>query len=488
MNVLTSAERDFFALVRRAAYSNPFGAERAAIDRQLAAIRGDEVDVLQRVLARLRARLMAVDQRVEITQLSAPDLELVQHGTLFEVFHHFSEAFDALIDAELAAGTRQPVPWSKQLLSRLTARGFSQGHAHRMLGFLWQMQRAFTFIGGGLVGRSPVMGGLREALWNNVFTQDVGRYEVLLWDRMEDFSTVLLGETGTGKGAAAAAIGRSGYIPWDASRGAFAESFTQSFVPINLSEYPESLIESELFGHAKGAFTGAIDDYAGIFQRCSPHGAILLDEIAEVRTPVQVKLLRVLQERAFTPVGSRTPQRFEGRVIAATHQPLDALRAEGRFRDDLWYRLCADVIVVPPLRTRIAEDPHELNDLLAVLLARILGTPNPTVAEEVHAAIVRDLGLDYPWPGNVRELEQVCRRVLLTRRCKPEASPTPTPAASDRADALADALRGGQLDARAVLDHYCALLYAQHGTYERVARVTGLDRRTVKKHVLAAPG
>jgi sigma54-dependent transcription regulator len=96
------------------------------------------------------------------------------------------------------------------------------------------------------------------------------------------------------------AIGRSGFIPFDRKKGCFKESFTRSFIAINLSQYPETLIESELFGHCKGAFTGAVEDYEGVFDRCSPFGAILLDEIGEVGEPIQIKLLQVIQERVFT--------------------------------------------------------------------------------------------------------------------------------------------------------------------------------------------
>jgi transcriptional regulator with PAS, ATPase and Fis domain len=101
-----------------------------------------------------------------------------------------------------------------------------------------------------------------------------------------------------------------------------------------------------LFGHKRGAFTGAIDAHEGVFSRCSAHGAIFLDEIGDVSRPVQIKLLQVLQERTFSPVGSREKLRFRGRVIAATHQPLDDLRDRKIFRDDFFYRLCSDVIVV----------------------------------------------------------------------------------------------------------------------------------------------
>src|SRR6185295_2591919 len=112
---------------------------------------------------------------------------------------------------------------------------------------------------------------------------------------------------------------------------------------------------------------------AGVFERCSPHGAIFLDEIGEIGVPVQIKLLRVLQERTFSGVGGHESRRFEGRVIAATNRSLDALRAEGKFRDDFYYRLCSDVIEVPSLQQRLDEDPSELDVLLAFILRRIVG-------------------------------------------------------------------------------------------------------------------
>ena len=121
-----------------------------------------------------------------------------------------------------------------------------------------------------------------------------------------------------------------------------------------------------------------------------------------------------MQERNFTPVGSHERVRFEGRVIASTNQSMDELRGKKLFRDDFYYRLCSDVIVVPPLRQRIAENPQELDTLLDHTLLRMTGSPSPELRDFVGSAIRKNVPADYIWPGNVRELEQAVRRVLLT--------------------------------------------------------------------------
>jgi transcriptional regulator with GAF, ATPase, and Fis domain len=308
-------------------------------------------------------------------------------------------------------------------------------------------------------------------LWDNIFTHDISWYVRGLWNRMEDFSTLLLGETGTGKGAAAAAIGRSGFIPFNPRIQKFDESFTRAFISINLSQYPETLIESELFGHRKGAFTGAVEKHDGLFARCSPHGAIFLDEIGDVSVPVQIKLLQVLQERTFSPVGSHEKLRFKGRVIAATNKSVDVLRREGKFRDDFYYRLCSDLITVPPLRQRIRETPRELDRLAHHLLHRICGTDTRfPVVQKLKA----DIDRNYAWPGNVRELEQAIRRILLTGHY-----------AGDHAAQMdhEQPLEVGNLTAKELVEKYCRDLYTIYGNYGEVARRTALDWRTVKKNV-----
>jgi transcriptional regulator with GAF, ATPase, and Fis domain len=294
---------------------------------------------------------------------------------------------------------------------------------------------------------------------------------------------LIIGPTGAGKGTAAVAIGRSGYIPFDAQAGRFVESFTHSFTALNLSQYSPTLIESELFGHRKGAFTGAVEDYKGSFDRCSPHGAVFLDEIGEVAPALQIKLLKILQERTFTPVGSHQEHRFSGRVIAATNRSLEEIRSGEILRKDFFYRLCSDVIIVPSLARRIREDPQELEDLLAHTVARILGKPSPELTAQLSRSISSEPGRGYAWPGNVRELEQCVRRLLLNQSYSAEP-----PQALDLADWLAQGLKAGRLDMQSLVSGYCCALYARLGTYEAVARQARVDRRTVKRYIEEGQG
>ncbi|RJQ81893.1 MAG: sigma-54-dependent Fis family transcriptional regulator [Desulfobacteraceae bacterium] len=483
---LTVEERGFFDLVGQAVLTNPFSDARAEIDDRIAGLYADDtaMESVDRVieLVERRVGLLEAGGRSDINRYNEQDRRLLTYAFLFEAFHRFSPRLDQLIAAQMAEGERSlPVPFAREMIGRLEGLGFAHAEAVRYFELGFQVRRAFFFIRQNLIGRSPCMRLLREKLWNNVFTHNIDWYDRFLWNRMEDFSTLILGPTGAGKGTAAGAIGRSAYIPFDERKGCFVTSFTGSFTPLNLSQFSETLIESELFGHRKGAFTGAREDYRGVFSRCSPYGAIFLDEIGEVSQPIQIKLLQVLQERRFTPVGSHEVQRFSGRIIAATNRPLAELRSRRILRDDFYYRLCSDIIAIPSLAQRIGEDPAELDELLDHTVGHILGRPSRELTDMLRNIIIRRLGLAYPWPGNVRELEQCVRRILLYRAYDPEYRAQP---AEPEARMLADMLEGN-LDAQGLMAAYCHALYRRLGTIEAVARRVSLDRRTVKKHIEA---
>jgi two-component system, NtrC family, response regulator HydG len=483
----SASDREFFAGVADVVFGNLYSLRRAELIVRLApgARLGDlnaQPNPLEQAVAAHLAPLLA-DGGAALARLGDADRDVVEPALLYACYHRFVPQLDALIELQLKqSGAPVGVPFGDEALAELVRNGFSEERAVRYFAFIFHLRRAFYFIHGALAGQSESMRRLREALWNNVVTHDMRGYQTALWNRMEDFSTLLLGETGTGKGSAAAAIGRAGFIPYVPAERRFAASFADAFIAINLSQFPEALIESELFGHVKGAFTGAIGNHDGIFQRCNAHGALFLDEIGEVSAPVQIKLLQVLQDRVFTPVGGHERKRFSGRVIAATNRPLGALRREGRFRDDFFYRLCSDVIEMPTLRQRIAEAPGELEQLVRLVVKRIAGTEDATLADGVMEALEASVPPGYAWPGNVRELEQAVRRVLLTGRYAGDLVDAP----QSEDDTLLAKLRAGELSAAQLLEQYCALLYRRFGTYAEVAKRTGLDPRTSRKYVEGA--
>jgi len=483
---IDNKNREFFRTVAKAAFSNPFGAESLELNYKIAEGKYDTLDILnKKIIVNVRKRLheISTEGKLNWKTFAGEDRELIRITLLFDVFYGCINDFDSLIIKQIASG-HDPcsVPFAKDTFKLLCQRGFNVEEAQHYFAFFYQLRRAWYFIHYGLIGQNPSMEELRSHLWRCIFTYDPRWYEKFLWNRMEDFSTFLVGETGTGKGTAATAIGRSGFIPFDEKKDCFAESFTSNFIEINLSQFPEALIESELFGHKKGSFTGAISDHQGVFSRCSRYGAIFLDEIGDISIPAQIKLLKVIQERNFSAVGSHEKLYFHGRVIAATNKPLDKLREQGTFRDDFYYRLCSDIIYVPSLRQQIAEDHNSIKVLLDHVIQKIIGEPTPELLKSILEILDKEISPNYHWPGNVRELEQATRRILLTRHYKGDTSSM----SASLKDRLQKAIEEESLNAQELLSSYCAILYQRHGTYEEVSRITNLDRRTVKKHIMAA--
>jgi hypothetical protein len=482
---LSPRERRVVEAANRFAFVNPFSSERDSAEARFLEVLGapDETDISRKIAA--------FSDWVENLPLAKRDYRNFQNAEreamrtvlLFENYYREIRALDTFITQQLAKGERScSVPFAAQCLARLESYGFTREEAVRYLGIFYQLRRAHYFIVRSLKGKSPCMFDFRRRLWKSVFTEDVRCYERHLWNRMEDFSTLLLGETGTGKGTAAAAIGRSGYIAYLPEKREFAESFNHSFLSINLAEFPETLIEAELFGYRKGAFTGAVESHEGVFARCSPHGAIFLDEIGEVNTSIQVKLLHVLQDRTFSPVGSRDKLRFHGRVITATNRSLDELRGDKIFRDDFFYRISSDIIEVPTLRRRLAEEPGELDLLLEIILQRLVGDKWAELLSTVRHALLKSPGGNYIWPGNVRELEQAVRRVLLTGKYEVQFPRPKSPIEEWGAK-----IQNLSYTADDLLTTYTRHAVQTCGTRAEAARKLGLDVRTLQKYLQSEP-
>jgi DNA-binding NtrC family response regulator len=298
-----------------------------------------------------------------------------------------------------------------------------------------------------LVGRSRAM--------TEVFTS-IARVADL------EISVLIRGETGTGKELVARAI-------HDASRRSAGP-----YVAINCAALPEGLLESELFGYEKGAFTGATRSSRGLFAAASG-GTVFLDEIGDMPPSVQAKLLRVLEAGEVRPVGSADAWRVDVRVVAATHRDLEKAVADGAFREDLLYRLNTVTIELPPLRERAGDLPLLVDHFLR-RHAAASGRSVPAVTPEAMALLER-----YPWPGNVRELSHVVARVLaLTKSPRIDAEDLPphlreAPPAAPAQPATLDEVEKA---------HILAVLRSTRGNRKRTSAILGIDRKTLYRKLL----
>jgi len=308
----------------------------------------------------------------------------------------------------------------------------------------------------GLVGKSPRM---REV------------YTLLEQGSKLDITVLVNGETGTGKELAARAVH---YLSARKER---------RFVPVNCGALPAELVESELFGHARGSFTGATGMKRGLFEEAEG-GTIFLDEIGELPLAVQVKLNRVLQEKELRRVGETSPIKVNVRIIAATHRDLKAEVQAGRFREDLYYRLAVFPVVMPPLRDR-REDITLIAGHFLEKHARVLGRP----LEAFDPAALRALA-SYAWPGNVRELENAVERAVAVAQ-GPAVQLRDLPA--DVTGAQDGAVPGEQLASlpyreaidlardRVTREYLVALLSELDGNVTRAAERAGMARESLHR-------
>ncbi len=242
---------------------------------------------------------------------------------------------------------------------------------------------------------------LRSASGDEIIGSDFGLKEVMRMVRQVaplDSPVLLLGETGTGKEVIANAIHYS------------SPRQDGPFIKVNCGAIPETLLDSELFGHEKGAFTGAINQKRGRFERADK-GTIFLDEIGELPAQAQVRLLRVLQTKEIERVGGTTSIPVDVRIISATHRNLEEMVASGRFREDLWFRLNVFPIMIPPLRQRKEDIPALVHHFIDRKSKEVKLTKRPALSPGALNGLMA-----YDWPGNVRELENVVERALIQQR------------------------------------------------------------------------
>jgi DNA-binding NtrC family response regulator len=500
MPFLSAKERALVQAVSELAYCNPFLPERVALERTALGsefIEGEPVWSLPvDEPERPRANAWLISQRVEFileqlrgrlsvgTAAHPDDLVLYEDAVVHLLYHrYYQQFFDATFRTTPEASGRWRfyteflASWSRFLA--IDGVSFPTRHEPRhAFACFRQIQRAFEQILRDIIGNSMPAARLRASVWQSIFTHDMRRYRRTLFEHMADFATLITGPSGTGKELAARAIAQSPYVPFDDRKLAFADDNAESFFPINISALSPTLVESELFGHRRGAFTGAIVDRKGWLEMCPRTGSVFLDELGDLDPAIQVKLLRVIETRTFHPVGDTVSKRFPGKLIAATNRDLESEIQNGRFREDLYYRLCSDQIATPSLAAQFADSPSVLRELVVYMARKIAGAEGDELGDEVITWIEEHLEPDYAWPGNYRELEQCVKNVLIRREYRPSRS-----ADGNVADDFARDIRGGKLTAEELLSHYCAIVYADTGSYEETARRLKIDRRTVKSKV-----
>jgi len=499
---LTPGERDTVEAIARLAYCNPFLATRVELERRILGdrftpffvvwhprrdIEDDNPNVV-RIAARAAELAERLRERLaEGIKPAGDEHQLYQDLCVYVLYYRYHMRFMemTLRPEECQSGRLAPFytefrrDFSRLLGLREAGWPQTQTPQHVFACF-FQVRRAFHFTFRSIAGGSMPAANLRSRVWQSIFSHDLRRYQRLLYERLGDVTTLVTGPSGAGKELVARAIGHCRYIPFDPRTRSFRESFEESFFPLNLAALSPTLIESELFGHRRGSFTGAVADRKGWLDVCPPLGTVFLDEIGDVDSSIQVKLLRVLETRTFEPLGSTEQRAFRGKVIAATNRNLGCEMREGRFREDLYYRLCADTIVAPSLRERLSDSPEELSALLEFLAERLVGEEEaPVVADEARSWIEEHLGQDYPWPGNVRELSHCLSNVLLHRDYRPPVDPCE----DDWKERLARQFLDGELRVDELLRRYCTLVYARTGSYVEAAARLGLDRRTVRSRV-----
>lgn len=514
MALLSPSEGRIARAIAGIGYCNPFLPERLELERRalgdgfvevgpvIWARPGASIERLfPNVLTlRKRAEELVDEMRSRLERgrpASSEELLLYEDLALYLLYSHHMSAFDGLV---MRGPGADPVGfWDGfrrefEHLLRVPGRRLPSGHDPAVIfaGF-YQIERAFTHIFQKIIGGSMPAARLRAAAWESIFTRDMRRYTRVLHGRMATVTTLITGPSGTGKELVAQAIGRSRYLAFDERSKRFASS---RYTPLNLSAFAPTLIESELFGHVKGAFSGALER-KGWLELCNgPDGTVFLDEIGELDEAIQVKLLRVLQERDFVRVGETTdrPRAFLGKIIAATNRDLAAAIREGRFREDFYHRLSDDHIATPALAEQLDDRPQDLPELVRFLANQLLGELTPgrdgsldaewaareadVLTGEVVGWVEANLA-DYRWPGNFRELSRCVRNVMVHGTYRPP-SVAGREASGAAVEEFLGMVRGVSLTREELLGRYYALAYDRlGGNFKAASRRLKVDWRVV---------
>ena len=500
-------------------YTNPFISKRLELERialgrefepeELRFWSHSESDNPQRrknvIKVAAKAKILLQRLRTELQKGWKPEkeqLDLYKDLAYFVLFDELLDAWEYPVAIPKDRGQRSvrnstPAIWQRYSVQfdywfKIPGITFSTDRDKcHLFSIFHQIYRAFFNIFHCVIGKSLPAANLRSHIWESIFTVNMRRYRDSLYQHLSEVTTLVTGPSGSGKELVARAIGLSRYIPFERSTAEFRTDFATSYAAINISAFSSNLVESELFGHAKGAFTGAESSRAGWLESCGQDGAILLDEIGELELTMQVKLLRVLQNREFQRTGESKTRRFEGKLIAATNRDLQMEIANKNFREDLYYRLCADVIETPSLQAQVQDNPGVLQNLVGFIVHRMV----PDVQEELTQEIVRWLGMhlpaNYEWPGNFRELEQCVRNLMIHGGYRFQSrtqsnsegammGSSSLPMESEIAK-LARQIAGIELTADELTSAYCKIAYRKTKSFEKAAHLLQLDRRTVRK-------
>ena len=505
--MLVPADRQFLAALSQLVYCNPFQPVRLELERKAL---GDDYQLEDYVawskdfsrqenerpnVRRLNARAEQLADRLRTklhdgARADARTLDLYQDLISYVLYYRYATQLD--VTGFLRGGNQQ-----KKKVARIWREFLQQFHYYLSLphhslavsedpahwfASLFQVRRAFLSIFDHILGESLPAVQLRAMVWQSVFTHDMRRYRRALYLQMRELTTLITGPSGTGKELVARAISLSQHLIFDADQECFVGDLSDAFSPVNLSALSPTLIESELFGHCRGAFTGALADRQGWLESCPSHGAVFLDEIGELDPALQVKLLRVVQNGNYTRIGEARQRQFVGKLLAATHRDLAEEMHAGRFREDLYYRLCSDHVRTPALREQLDDRPEALRGLIAFIAQGLVASEAEALTDEVETWIKTHIGADYPWPGNIRELEQCVRNVLVRQQYLPQQLPLDQRAEPDTVSWLREA-ELGTLTFAELLSRYCTSVYAKLGSYQQTAEVLELDRRTVRAKI-----